>query len=190
MSSSGKPVVSTLTEPDGSYLVRGLEADNYSAYAEPIDEPLTAAGVSTLGQVLPSQTPNVAFTTRFAVVTGTASTLMTLTKIGGDSQTGIAGQALPQPLEVMVRDGNGVPVSGNVVRFAAASGGGTVIPIQTTTDSQGRARTTSYLGKHYANFSGLFWFGLCHIHSHGETRHHVDHIPGSSFESPDEGSHR
>lgn len=80
---SGKPVASTLTDPDGSYFVRGLEPGNYSAYAEPLDQPLTAAAVPALGQAFPNQTPSTAFTTRFAATVGTASTL-TLTKTGGD----------------------------------------------------------------------------------------------------------
>lgn len=143
---SGKPVVSTLTETDGSYYVRGLDPGSYSAYAEPLDAPLTGAGIQTLGQAYPNQTANTGFTTRFALTTGTSSTV-SLTKTGGDNETGTTGLALSQPLEVTVRDGSGSAVAGALVRFAAASSSGTVVPIQATSDAQGKARTTAYLGK-------------------------------------------
>ncbi|MBI4471822.1 MAG: matrixin family metalloprotease [Acidobacteria bacterium] len=142
---SGRPVVSGLTETDGSYLIRGLDPGSYSSYAEPLDGPLTAAGVQTIGQASPNQTPATAFTTRFAVAAGSSSTL-TLAKTSGDNQGGNAGQALGQLLEVTARDSSGNAAPGVLVRFVAASGGGTIVPIQITTDALGKARTTAYLG--------------------------------------------
>ena len=142
----GTPVVSTLTEPDGSYIVHGLDPGSYSVYAEPMDGPLTSAGIPTLGPAYPNQTPGTGFTTRFAVTAAPPSTV-TLTKTGGDNQTGAPARALPQRLEVTLRDSAGNPVAGGLVWFAATSGGGAVVPIQAATDAQGKASTTAYLGK-------------------------------------------
>lgn len=143
---TGRPAAAALTELDGSFIVRGLEPGNYSGFAEPLDQPLTPAGILTLAQAVPNQTPNTAFATRFAVADSPA-TAVSLTKTAGDGQTGDRGQAFGQALEVTLRDGSGNPVAGSLVRFAATSGGGAVVPIQAATDAQGKARATAYLGK-------------------------------------------
>ena len=143
---TGRPAAAALTELDGSFIVQGLEPGNYSGFAEPLDQPLTPAGILTLAQAVPNQTPNIAFATRFAVA-GSPAPALSLTKTAGDGQTGDRGQALGQSLEVTLRDGSGNPVAGSLVRFAATSGGGAVVPIQAATDAQGKARTTAYLGK-------------------------------------------
>lgn len=144
--SSGRPVVSTLTGPDGSYQVQGLEAGSYSAYAEPLDAPVGAAAIVSLATAYPATTVSTQFTTRFSVPSPTTAAL-TLTKTGGDNQTANAGEALANALEVQVRDAGNNLAPGVVVSFAAASGGGAVVPLTAIADSQGKARTTAYLGR-------------------------------------------
>jgi hypothetical protein len=62
--------------------------------------------------------------------------------ISGESQKGIAGQALPEPFFVVVFDAGGNPVSGVPVTFKVEQGGGTVegsTVVTKPTDSDGRA---------------------------------------------------
>ncbi|RCJ23210.1 Ig domain-containing protein group 1 domain-containing protein [Nostoc sp. ATCC 43529] len=70
----------------------------------------------------------------------------TITKIGGDNQTGAAGTPLANPLVVQVKDGAGNPQSGVTVNFAVTAGGGSVLPASAVTDSNGEASTTLTLG--------------------------------------------
>jgi hypothetical protein len=67
-------------------------------------------------------------------------------KVGGDAQTGLVGQALNEELAVQVLDRLDNPIAGVSVAFAVLSGGGSVAPVNTTTNSQGRAATTWTLG--------------------------------------------
>jgi hypothetical protein len=70
---------------------------------------------------------------------------VTLSKAGGDMQTGLLSNALPDPIEVLVADqyGNGVP--GYSVTFAA-NDGGSVTPMDATTDNNGTASAVWTLG--------------------------------------------
>lgn len=70
----------------------------------------------------------------------------TITKIGGDNQTGAAATSLPNPLVVQVKDAAGDPISGTTVTFAVTSGGGSVSPLSALTDTNGQASTTLTLG--------------------------------------------
>ncbi|ACK73468.1 Ig domain protein group 1 domain protein [Gloeothece citriformis PCC 7424] len=72
--------------------------------------------------------------------------LPTITKVGGDNQTGAAGTALSTPLVVEVKDGSGNLLSGQTVNFAATTGGGSVSPASAVTDANGQAQTTLTLG--------------------------------------------
>lgn len=58
---------------------------------------------------------------------------------GGDTQTGVAGTELPQPLTVRVVDSAGAVIAGQVVNFRVVSGNGTVFAGASITDAQGRA---------------------------------------------------
>jgi 5-hydroxyisourate hydrolase-like protein (transthyretin family) len=72
----------------------------------------------------------------------------TATKIamaGGDGQTGLVGQALAQPLIVVVTDASGDPVEGVSVQWDA-QGAGSVSSDEVTTDANGRASVTRVLG--------------------------------------------
>ncbi len=48
--------------------------------------------------------------------------------VSGDAQSGSANTALPNPLVVALQDGSGNPVTGGLVQFSIAAGGGTVTP--------------------------------------------------------------
>ena len=69
-----------------------------------------------------------------------------LIKSGGDQQAWYFNNPLPQPYMVTARDENDDPVSGVVVTWSVASGGGSVDPAQVGTDSSGLALATHTLG--------------------------------------------
>lgn len=69
-----------------------------------------------------------------------------LVKISGDAQVWYLNNALPAPYRVGARDANGLPVSGVSVNWAVTSGGGSVSPLVTVTDSVGTATATHSLG--------------------------------------------
>jgi len=64
----------------------------------------------------------------------------------GNNQTSVAGAALFTPLSVRVTDAAGAPVAGVVVTWSVTSGGGSVNPATSTTDSTGRASSVLTLG--------------------------------------------
>ena len=68
-----------------------------------------------------------------------------ISKAGGDSQTGSAGQALSIPLTVAVINSASIPVAGITVSFAAG-GGGSLSATSVVSDSQGVASTNLTLG--------------------------------------------
>jgi hypothetical protein len=64
----------------------------------------------------------------------------------GDRQSATVGEALPEPLEVLVTDDNGVGVPDVAVNFQVTSGGGTLAQRMVFTDLDGRATTRWTLG--------------------------------------------
>lgn len=64
-----------------------------------------------------------------------------LTKLEGDSQTGLPGAALPLPLVVALADSSGMPVIGETVVFQASSAGAQLSASSAVTDSTGQAQT-------------------------------------------------
>ncbi|MEO6057085.1 MAG: filamin/ABP280 repeat domain-containing protein [Gemmatimonadales bacterium] len=62
----------------------------------------------------------------------------------GDGQAAPVGTAVPTPPGVLVRDAGGTPLAGIGVRFAAASGGGTVTGENATTGADGVAAVGSW----------------------------------------------
>jgi Domain of unknown function (DUF4082) len=74
-----------------------------------------------------------------------AAAIPTITKVGGDNQTGTSGTALSSPLAVKVENG-GNPQSGVTVNFTVTAGGGSVSPATAVTDASGEATTTLTLG--------------------------------------------
>jgi hypothetical protein len=72
---------------------------------------------------------------------------LSISIVSGGSQTGgIIGQAQAAPLVAKVTDVDGDPVSGVVVNWTVAAGGGTVAPASSTTDAAGLATATLTLG--------------------------------------------
>ncbi|HEX2188187.1 MAG TPA: Ig-like domain-containing protein [Longimicrobiaceae bacterium] len=69
-----------------------------------------------------------------------------LSRVSGDGQSATAGTALPAPLVVRVADALGNPVAGASVTWMVASGGGSVSPAVSTTDTEGLARAAWTLG--------------------------------------------
>lgn len=66
--------------------------------------------------------------------------------VSGNSQSATAGQALPSPLIVRVRDQFGNPFPGRTVSAAVNSGGGGITPASAVTDSSGLASFTATVG--------------------------------------------
>jgi plastocyanin len=66
----------------------------------------------------------------------------TLQKVSGDSQSGVIGGALLQPLVVRVRDGLGAPFKGLIVFWTVTSGTATLSSVSTATDDSGLASVT------------------------------------------------
>lgn len=64
----------------------------------------------------------------------------------GNLQSAPAGTALVEPVTVLVRDGEGRPLAGQVVTFTITSGGGWTVTAQATTGSDGRAAAEWYVG--------------------------------------------
>jgi len=86
----------------------------------------------------------IVFTTFTATPTPDAPSA--LTKVGGDSQQGIAGSQASEQLAVRVTDQYGNPVPGVTVSWAPAQGSGSTNPTTSVTDATGTARTTWILG--------------------------------------------
>lgn len=77
-----------------------------------------------------------------APLVGTTATINT----GSDAQTGVAGQALAQPISVHVVDQNGAAFVGGTVTWTVMSGGGSVSAPTSTTSATGDATVTWTLG--------------------------------------------
>lgn len=77
-----------------------------------------------------------------------ASEVSTLSRASGDGQTFAPGSTLPDSIGVRAADREGNPVSGVVVTWAVLTGEGDVRPTQSTTGTDGLARTAWTLGPH------------------------------------------
>ena len=69
-----------------------------------------------------------------------------LSRVGGDGQSAVVGQALSSPIIVKVVDAAGSSMQGVAVTWAIGSGGGSLSPVSSTTDAQGLASATWTLG--------------------------------------------
>jgi adhesin/invasin len=69
-----------------------------------------------------------------------------LVRVSGDDQSGRPGAALQNPLVVRLLDGAGNGVPNRPVSWVVATGGGTVEPVTSTTDGDGRTSTRWTLG--------------------------------------------
>ncbi|HEY8257588.1 MAG TPA: Ig-like domain-containing protein [Gemmatimonadales bacterium] len=80
------------------------------------------------------------------VHTAVASNPTTLTEVSGNGQTAPAGFELAEDLVVKLSDADGNGVGGRAVSWVVSTGGGTVTPVNSTTDPSGFARTRWTLG--------------------------------------------
>ncbi|MBI3896444.1 MAG: hypothetical protein HY313_10995 [Acidobacteria bacterium] len=71
---------------------------------------------------------------------------LSLLVMNGDHQIGKPGELLPQPLQVILRDSNQIPVAGARVEFAVTEGDVSLNPSGIETDGQGKAATMATLG--------------------------------------------
>ena len=71
-----------------------------------------------------------------------------LLKISGDNQKGMPLVALEKPFVVEAQDANGVVIAGISVTFTVTRGDGTLSVTSTTTNANGRARSTLKLGRY------------------------------------------
>ena len=74
------------------------------------------------------------------------ATMITLTSVSGDDQTGAPGQPLPQPLRVRLSHLQGGTAGKLAVEWVVVSGSGRVEPRYSFTDADGIAEATWVLG--------------------------------------------
>jgi len=77
----------------------------------------------------------------------------------GDLQGGVVAMALGQPVVALAVDAQDRPVRGALVEWAVTSGGGTIVPIETTTSDAGRASATWTLGQNAGEQSATITIG-------------------------------
>lgn len=94
---------------------------------------------------LQATTTSAASSAAFQLTAGDPSTVVTAS---GNGQSGLAGNALPQPLVAGVRDAYGNPVANVNVNFVVSQGTGTVNPAQGATDGNGNASTVHTLSRY------------------------------------------
>ena len=100
----------------------------------------TTAGANTLRATSSGLTGSpVTFT-----ATGTAGPATNITLNAGNNQSAKVGAAVPTKPSVRVTDANNNPVSGVVVTFAVASGGGSITGGSATTNASGIATVGSW----------------------------------------------
>ena len=111
------------------------------------------AGSSTLNVTITGLNtgiiPIVAAATNYAVgidVVTIISSNSSLTLASGGGQTGSVNTALAQPVVVHVATPAGAPLSGYLVNFTVASGGGSVSAVAALTDASGNATVSWTLG--------------------------------------------
>lgn len=108
---------------------------------------IATVGSWTLGSTVGANTLTATSGNLTAVsftATATAGVAASLTKVGGDNQTAVAGAAVATPPSVLVKDANGNPKSDVSITFAVASGGGSVTGATAVTNASGIATVGSW----------------------------------------------
>lgn len=82
-----------------------------------------------------------------ASVTAAPGPAASFERVSGDAQTGAAGEQLPQPLVVSVKDQHGNPRSGEAVSVSVTAGGGAVGSASAATGGDGRVSVSWTLGE-------------------------------------------
>jgi plastocyanin len=109
-----------------------------------------ATGTWTLGHTAGTQAANATVTgasgspVAFSAA-ATAGAAAAMAIHAGNNQTGAAGSSFATPLQVLITDQFGNAVAGVAVTWAVASGGGSVTPTSSVSNSQGVASTTQTL---------------------------------------------
>jgi hypothetical protein len=112
-----------------------------------------ASGIATVTFTTNTVAGTVSITgTDAGSLTGTSATITTvagaatqIAKTAGDGQSATVGTAVPNSLNVSVRDVYDNPVSGVIVNFAVSPGVGSVSVLSVTTDSNGIATEGSWI---------------------------------------------
>ncbi len=78
--------------------------------------------------------------------TGIVTTATTITEFAGNGQSGVVGAVLPVAYEVTVRNALGLPVPNVPVNWAVDAAGGSMNPVTSLTDVNGRASSMRTLG--------------------------------------------
>jgi hypothetical protein len=97
LNSQGSPIVSTLSQSDGTYQIVGLPAGTYSLYAEPLDGPVTK---SDLGGQFNSGV-DTDFTTTFLGNTIDFSSRQTISVTAGSTLSSLDIAVLPSPAQAL-----------------------------------------------------------------------------------------
>lgn len=128
-------VAVTVTVTSGGGTLEGAPAATLSGSPTPIGTWTLGrtAGVNTVTVTVADLTP-VAIT-----VTGVAGPPASLAVVGGNGQSALAGNTVPSPVSVQLRDQFGNGVAGMAVTFQVTAGGGIIGPATTTTDASGTA---------------------------------------------------
>ncbi|MEO5826692.1 MAG: Ig-like domain-containing protein [Gemmatimonadales bacterium] len=135
---SGKAV--TFTATGGGTIGTQTVTTNAQGQAQTTFTLGGTAGTQTVTAVVAGVSAPATFT-----FTGNAGAASQLVVTSGNTQTGVVGVALTNPLVITVRDASGNPVSGKTVTFAT-TGGGTLATPTVTTNAQGQAQTNFTLG--------------------------------------------
>ena len=80
------------------------------------------------------------------LVVNPALVVSSVSVLGGDGQTAVAGTALPNPINVLIKNSDGQPIANQPVNFKARAGSGSVLAGVVTSDANGQARTIWTLG--------------------------------------------
>jgi uncharacterized protein YjdB len=138
---SSNPDVAQVTD-DG--WVTGLQAGRIELDAVPLED---GGGVApALMQQLAQSPGQRRGKAHVEVEDEEGNSQVTVAVKGGDGQTGLVGQRLPDNLEIEVTGANGVPIRQTDVRWSVSSGGGSVSEAVTRTNGQGRASVQWTLG--------------------------------------------
>ncbi len=131
-----KFVKGAVTNPPVGTLVDTIPAGNTQ-----VGVTITGLGTGTVPVIAAAS--NYAIGLEVVIVTGFNGSLAL---VSGGGQTVGVDSVLPQPITVKVADSLANPVSGFLVNFAVASGGGSVSPITVSTSATGQASTSWTLG--------------------------------------------
>jgi hypothetical protein len=108
---------------------------------------IATVGSWTLGPVTGANVLNATSGTLAGIAftaTSSAGAAASLAKNAGDNQSAAAGNAVPIPPSVLVKDANGNPKSGVSVTFAVVSGGGSITGATAVTNAAGIAAVGSW----------------------------------------------